>query len=722
MKELKENSHTKFNISDTNSTYDNLIEVVVSLLDKYAPMKKKTIRGNQNRFMNRELSKAIMKRSSLKSKYLKLKNMTNRNNYKKQRNLCVSLKKKAIKADFHKNMKNIKGNSKPFYDIIKPYLTNKGALCSDDITLLENNVLTSNENEIANIFNEYYINVIKYTTGKVPISIADDQIVEIGFDGIIDEIIERYENHPSIQRIKNMNPTGNTFSFRPVSEEEVLILLKSVDTKKAVGIDTIPPLIIKESAEVLVEPLTKLINQSIKENVFPSTAKIAAVLPFFKKDDRMLKKNYRPISILSSISKIFEKILKNQIMEYMDKLLSPYLSAYRKHYSTHHVLIRLLEEWRKALDDGYLVGAMLMDLSKAFDCIPHDLLIAKLQAYGFKNESLIHIYSYLKGRRQCVKINNIYSKFLTILAGIPQGSILGPILFNIFINDFYYFMENSSLHGFADDHSISVVSKTIESLQITLNSETDIAINWLTSNSMIANPTKFQAIVLSKSNDNIIADFHINDKVIKSTDCVVLLGVTLDDRLKFSKHIGNICRKAGGQLNALFRLSKYLSSESKKLAVNSFIHSNFNYCPLVWHFSSFDSNKKLENIYKRSLRFIHGNNYTGHVSMEINRLRTLATEIFKTMHGLNPIYMKELFKYSEHRRSDRLKFNIEVPTFKQVRFGKNSLRVLGPMLWNSLPNKAKQIETLAEFKTFIKTWGTETCPHYQKFISYYSAV
>ena len=120
--------------------------------------------------------------------------------------------------------------------------------------------------------------------------------------------------------------------------------------------------------------------------------------------------------------------------------------------------------------------------------------------------------------------------------------------------------------------------------------------------------------------------------------------------------------------------------------------------------------------------FTHGNNYTGHVSMRVNRLRTLATEIFKTMHSLNPTYMKEIFKYSEHRRSNRLKFNIEVPTFKQIRFGKNSLRVLGPMLWNSLPNEAKRIKTLPEFKQFIQTWGTETCPHYQRFNSYYAAV
>ena len=240
--------------------------------------------------------------------------------------------------------------------------------------------------------------------------------------------------------------------------------------------------------------------------MFPSKAKVAAVLPFFKKDDRLNKKNYRPISILSTISKIFERILKDQIMEYMDNILSPYVSAYRKNYSTQHVLIRLVEEWRKALDDGNLVGTILMDLSKAFDCIPHNLLIAKLQAYGFKKNALKHIYSYLKGRRQSVKINGIYSTFLTILAGIPQGSILGPILFNIFINDFYYFIEKASLHGFADDHTITAASKSLDNLKDILNNETNIAIDWLTCNAMIANHYKVQCIVFSKSNYHIITN------------------------------------------------------------------------------------------------------------------------------------------------------------------------------------------------------------------------
>ena len=148
--------------------------------------------------------------------------------------------------------------------------------------------------------------------------------------------------------------------------------------------------------------------------------KLAAILPFYKKDDRSDKKNYRPVSILSAFSKIFGKIFQNQISTFMEDKFSVYISAYRKGHSTQHVLVRMIEEWKKSIDNDKLVGAVLMDLSKAFDCIPHDLLIAKLSAHGFDRNSLKLIYSYLKGRRQCVQINGATSKYMTIKAGVPQ--------------------------------------------------------------------------------------------------------------------------------------------------------------------------------------------------------------------------------------------------------------------------------------------------------------
>ena len=532
-------------------------------------------------------------------------------------------------------------------------------------------------------------------------------------------------SHPSILMINDKNNSTDNFTFKSVTENEVYKLLKSLDAKKAIGVDGIPPSIVKISAGILAKSLTKIINQSISENNFPSSLKIASILPLFKKDERSDKKNYRPVSVLSSLSKIFGKVFQNQIIEYIDNKLSMYISAYRKGHSTQHVLMRMIEDWKKSLDNNKYVGAILMDLSKAFDCISHDLLIAKLRAYGFEMSSLRLIYSYLKGRRQCVKINGTTSKYMTIKAGVPQGSILGPILFNIFINDFYYFFEHANLYGFADDNSLSSASNILDDLITTLSSESGIALKWLKENEMIANPSKFQAIILSKSKIPIIKSIQIGDKTIESKKTVELLGVEVDFRLNFESHINNLCTKAGGQLNSLFRFKKFLSSDSKKLCVNSFILSNFSYCSLVWHFCKGISNNKIENVQKRSYRLLNENSeklINVESSMEIRRLRSLAIEIYKTLNNFNPQYIKSIFDKNKNRTSNRLSNNLNTNKFNSVKYGRNSLRSLGPILWNSLPNNVRSFTSIDKFKGFMKNWGKKDCPHYSKFISYYQAI
>ena len=198
--------------------------------------------------------------------------------------------------------------------------------------------------------------------------------------------------------------------------------------------------------------LTVAINKSIEENIFPDSAKIASVIPLDKgKPNKNEISNYRPVSVLNTFSKFYEKVIKNQLRRFMKEYFSPLISAYRTNYSSQHVIIRLLEVWKKKLDDDVVVGAVLTNLSKAFDCLPHDLLIAKLAAYGLSEEALMYILSYLSNRKQCVRINDTYSEFENIITGVPQGSILGPLLFNLSINDLFFFILIASVHNFADD-------------------------------------------------------------------------------------------------------------------------------------------------------------------------------------------------------------------------------------------------------------------------------
>ena len=251
--------------------------------------------------------------------------------------------------------------------------------------------------------------------------------------------------------------------------------------------------------EVIAEPLTNLINSIMLDHfIFPSVEKEASLTRPFKQEDREIKKNYKPISVLNVFSKIYERFLRNQMLPFIDNLMSSFLSAYRSRYSTQHVLLRLIEQWRACLAQNKVVGGILVDLSKAFDCLPHDVLIAKLEAYGVEKSSILLLMSYLKDRKQAVKIKGIRSLFQLIISGVPQGSILGPKLFNIFINDLFFFLHRD-LHNFVDDNTISAASETIPELVDSLTSKSNLATNWFNSKSMIVNPDKFKTIVLTKA-------------------------------------------------------------------------------------------------------------------------------------------------------------------------------------------------------------------------------
>ena len=295
--------------------------------------------------------------------------------------------------------------------------------------------------------------------------------------------------------------------------------------------------------------------------------KLADISPIFKKDDSLCNENYRSLNLLTIVSKIFENIMSDQLTDYFRNLLCSSLSAYRKGYSCQHVILRLTEYWRQALDNGSTVGTVAMDLSRAFDKMPHALLIAKLHAYGLSENACNLIINYLRNRRHRVKITGTCSEWATINRGVPQGSVLGPLLFNIFLNDLFYVNMGSEIANFADDNHLYYEDKCYNVLKSVLENDVISATAWFGNNYMCANPDKFQSIILNRDGQQSLS-ISVQDNTIPSDTTIKVLGVTLDNRLKFDKHVSSLSIKASRQINALKRISNCLDENCRIWLLN----------------------------------------------------------------------------------------------------------------------------------------------------------
>ena len=362
----------------------------------------------------------IMNRSRSKNAFLKNKTVENWEKYRILRNKCVKETNRARREYFENiNIRSVTDN-KQFWKTIKPIFSNKNK--TQKIILVEKGEIISGNIETAEVFNDYFVNIVKDL--NIPeISVISSMNPSIIINDPIETIVQNLKEHPSV-KIKQHIVKTEMFSFQKVNEIQIENEIKELNSRKAPGEDGIPANILKETVDILKSPLTQLFNVTVENQHFPNDLKYANVTPLHKKEEKIDKKNYRPISILPSISKIFERLIFKQMTGFVENKISEYLCGFRKGYNTQHALIRLIDKLNKSLDKKEKIGILMMDLSKAFDCISHDLLVAKLSAYKFDKCSLKLIYSYLKERKQRVKINSEYSTWKDVLTGVPQGSVL----------------------------------------------------------------------------------------------------------------------------------------------------------------------------------------------------------------------------------------------------------------------------------------------------------
>ena len=411
-------------------------------------------------------------------------------------------------------------------------------------------------------------------------------------------------------------------------------------------------------------------------------------------------------------------MLYAQISSHFENILSKYLCGFRKGYSTQHSLFNLLRNWQSCLDKSGTIGAILMDLSKAYDCIPHDLLLAKMAAYGVSLASLRLIHSYLTNRKQRVRIGHTLSEWLEIIMGVPQGSILGPILFNIFLNDLVLFIMETEICNFADDTTIySCDFNPHESIQ-KLENDMKHVLTWFKINSMVANPAKFQFIILGKWNSQKKLCLDIDGRRVVSSAEVKLLGVKIDDKLSFLPHIKDLRKKSIRKINALQRIRNYMTLSQAKLINNAYIISSFSYCPLIWMFSGKSGDTLINRAHYRALKVTYGlfeKSFDELIIMDesvtthIKNIQTLMLEVYKSINRINPEFMWDLFQLKDMPYNMRAESLLSLPPTKTRTFGINSLIFRGSILWNSLPNNIKLSLNTNEFKANIKNCKIFDC-------------
>ena len=657
-----------------------------------------------------------MKRTELCNKYYKLKTLDTLHSYKKQRNFCSRLYKKERKK-YYENLdsKQITDNRK-FWKTVRPFLTDKGS-SSSKITLVNGEAILSDAHSISTQFSNFYQNAVK------SLGISKDLITNEDNMGIHDPILSsvvKYSKHPSVLTIKKHLSFGasDMFDFHSIDMESLEKEVENLNSAKKGTFCNITPDDFKEMSDFWNPILHKTWNKEIIKNCsFPSKLKLADVSPVYKKDDATQAKNYRPVSVLPTGSKLFERLMQQQIQNYMDNYLSRYLCGYRKGFSTQTALAIFVERWKEILDKKGFAVAMLMDLSKAFDTIDHDLLIAKLSAYGFGYSSLKLIHSYLSDRWQRVKVENTFSKWTELDQGVPQGSVLGPLLFNIYLNDLFFVLEEADICNFADDTTPYVCGLSLSEVLKKLELYSESALDWFEYNFMKLNPEKCHLLVSGFKHEVIFA--KLDGNIIWEDDTVKLLGVSIDKELKFDTHISNICSTANKKLCALMRMSNFLSFKQKRTLFKAFFDSQFNYCPLVWMMHSRTSEQKINALHERALRFLYNDYISSYedilqkdfsFSVHDRNAQNLAIEIYKYLHKIPSSLFDNIFANQNCEMKLRTNTELTVPSIRTVFHGENSLRYFGPLLWNIVPTEIKQAHSLIEFKKKVRCWKPKNCP------------
>ena len=417
-------------------------------------------------------------------------------------------------------------------------------------------------------------------------------------------------------------PLGHNFLLRSVDVGEIILIIDSLENSKATGPNSIPTEILKLIKPNICYPLKKIINVSFATGVYPDQLKIAKVIPIFKnKGDLLIASNYRPISLLSNINKIFEKLVYSRLYSFLTlhNCIYELQFGFRSKHSTNHALLSITEKVREALDDSNYACGIFIDLQKAFDTVDHQILLKKLDHYGVRGLSNKWFKSYLTNRQQFVSINGFNSNNKTMDYGVPQGSVLGPLLFLIYINDLHKSIKFCTTHHFADDTNLLYVGKSLKQIQKYVNFDLKFLCQWLKANKISLNASKTELLVFRDPRKKIVHNLKIkiNGKKLIPSKYVKYLGVLVDCHLNWHAHEMELHSKLSRAVGMLSKIRHYVKYETLQMIYHGIFSSILMYGSQIWGQHN-GVVKKLQRLQNKALRL-----------MTFSSFRAKANPLFK---------------------------------------------------------------------------------------------
>lgn len=681
--------------SDVDTSYEQFFRIFSFILDAHAPLKSINVSKYKKSWVNKDVIKLSKIKSRLFKRSVVQPSETSMIQYKNFRNFFTRYKRNKEKAFYNSLFADgdIKHNWRAINEIL-----NKTKPNISIPKLNYNNATLNDATSICNALNHSFIDTIN----RLHLGLSNSSAV--------DELVIGGEGNKCSLFLDNIEPS------------EIISVINRFKPNKSCSSDGLNMFIIKLFLEEIVFPLTHFCNLSLQSGKFPNAFKMAKVLPIFKKGKRDDPGNYRPISLLSPLSKVLEHLIATRMKSFMAKykLMSNNQYGFRPNHSTELAILELYHRIINKLDDKHLTIGIFIDLTKAFDIIDHNLLLLKLNFYGFRGKILSWLTSYLSNRNQFVSLDCKRSVVLPVKYGVPQGSILGPLLFTIYINDFPNVTTLFKCIMFADDTNIFHSSKAICDDMDLINADLKKIESWFSMNKLIINTDKsFYTIFGPSILTNNIPDLSLklNNILLRKSNSVKFLGVHIQCNLSWSTHILTIRKKIHNFLCVLNKMKHKFNLSTKIKLYYSFIFPHLIYCNIIWGNGPEYLLKLLVGCQKRFLRIIFNSKPTDHTEilfarskilsiLQINLyLQTLFT--FKFLKNLLPPYYSDFFQYSNPIKSiitrQNATFYIKTSRLNLIN---NCISHTAPKIWhNVIPLNIQNIDNLTSFKKNLKTFS-----------------